>query len=163
MPYNIKQHLAYHVWAAGRLCKTLEPVIEEAIFHEMKSSFPSIAKTIQHMRDAETIWVTRMRDGISPPTWPEFTGGKTELINSYLESSGNLKKFGDTLDADGLKRRFAYKNMRGESHEDVVEDILFHVINHASYHRGQVVTLLREAGVSSILSMDLVAYLRTVK
>ena len=58
---------------------------------------------------------------------------------------------------------YAYKNLKGDPFEDRIEDTLFHVVNHSTYHRGQIITMLREAGVAKVVSTDLIHYLRTLK
>ena len=53
--------------------------------------------------------------------------------------------------------------MKGEPFTDSVEDTLFHVVNHSTYHRGQIITMLREAGETKVVSTDLIHYLRSLK
>jgi uncharacterized damage-inducible protein DinB len=65
-------------------------------------------------------------------------------------------------DAAFLESLYAYKNMKGDPFQDKVEDTLFHVVNHSAYHRGQITTMLREAGVEKVASTDLIHYLRTL-
>lgn len=161
--YSIQQHVDYHAWAAGRMAETLQATDEKILFEERKSSFGSIAKTILHMWDAEVLWLRRF-EGESLQHWPSsnFTGGKKELIEGYKKSSTDVRSFCSARQPAELAARFKYKTTKGEPFEDTIEDMLYHIVNHGSYHRGQVVTMLHEAGVSQILSMDIVIYLRSL-
>ena len=59
-----------------------------------------------------------------------------------------------------LSGRYHYTNLRGEPFDDTYEETLFHVVNHGTYHRGQLIMMLREAGVTSLPGTDLIHYLR---
>jgi uncharacterized damage-inducible protein DinB len=164
MAYTLHQHLSYSVWATARLAETLQPVGEKILYAEVKSSFPSIAKTLLHLWDAEVIWLKRMQ-GISLTSWPSqnFSGTKDDLITGVVNSSKELLNFIELKGTDFLPSKISYKNMKGDSFEDVIENILYHIVNHGSYHRGQVTTLLHELGVNKIQSMDIIFYLRSLK
>ncbi len=161
MSYTIQQHLAYAVWATERLKETLEPVGESLLFAEVKSSFPSIAKTLLHGWDAEVVWLKRLQ-GVSLDSWPSqnFTGGKKDLLEGFAQSPKTLKLFVESKGIDFLSTTVKYKNLKGDSLEDRVEDIMFHIVNHGTYHRGQVTTLLHQVGITKIQSMDIIFYLR---
>jgi uncharacterized damage-inducible protein DinB len=162
MSYTIQQHLAYSMWATERLKETLDAVDESILFAEVKSSFPSIAKTLLHGWDAEVIWLKRLQ-GVSLDSWPSqnFKGGKKELLEGIVLSAKNLADFVESKGVDYLASSVTYKNLKGDSFENRVEDMLFHVVNHGTYHRGQVTTLLHQLGVTKIQSMDIIFYLRS--
>ncbi len=164
MSYTIGQHLAYSVWATERLKETLDAVDETLLFAEVKSSFSSIAKTLLHAWDAEVIWLKRLQ-GVSLDSWPSqnFKGGKKELLEGIVQSARDLSAFVESKGVDYVSTTVQYKNLKGDSFENQVEDMLFHVVNHGTYHRGQVTTLLHQLGVTKIQSMDIIFYLRTLK
>lgn len=161
MSYTIGQHLAYSVWAAERLKETLDALDESILFAEVKSSFPSIAKTLLHAWDAEVIWLKRLQ-GVSLDAWPSqnFKGGKKELLEGIVQSARDLSAFVESKGMDYVSTTVQYKNLKGDLFENRVEDMLFHVVNHGTYHRGQVTTLLHQLGVTKIKGMDIIYYLR---
>jgi uncharacterized damage-inducible protein DinB len=164
MAYTIHQHLSYSVWATTRLAETLQSVDEKILHTEVKSSFSSIAKTLLHIWDAEMIWLKRMQ-GASPTSWPSqnFSGTKEDILQGVINSSKELLNFIESKGEDFPQSKISYKNMKGDSFEDVAENILYHIVNHGSYHRGQVTTLLHELGINKIQSMDIIFYLRSLK
>jgi uncharacterized damage-inducible protein DinB len=164
MPYSIITHLNYSLWANRRLAETLAPVSEDLFEKEIVSSFPSLKKTVLHLWDAEQIWLNRLK-GLSPGAFPSasFKGNKEAVLEGMLKTSAELLDFisGQPKEFPGSTIR--YTNLKGEPFENVAEDLLYHVVNHGSYHRGQATTLLRQLGVNGILSMDIIVYLRTLK
>ena len=71
-----------------------------------------------------------------------------------------MREFFDALDGDGIKRVIEYKSLAGQPAASILWHMLQHVVNHASYHRGQVTTLLRQVGAAPPKSMDLIAFYR---
>jgi uncharacterized damage-inducible protein DinB len=65
-----------------------------------------------------------------------------------------------TLGPVGVERRIEYKDFRGAARSDVFWHMLQHVVNHGSYHRGQVTTMLRQLGVMPPQFMDLIVFYR---
>jgi len=163
MAYSIKKHLAYNQWANTKVADVLREIEDQIFFQDNKSSFPSIAKTVLHIWDAQHIWVKRMQ-GNSQSKWPSasFKGSKDDSLNGLVESSSELSEFLQTKPKSFLSTLYAYKNMKGEPFENTYEDTLFHVVNHSTYHRGQIFSMLREAGMKQLPSTDLIHYLRSV-
>ena len=71
-----------------------------------------------------------------------------------------MAAFVDGLDAAGLGRTLTYRAFNGQSATLPYWQMLQHVVNHGSYHRGQVTTLLRQLGAAPPQGMDLVAFYR---
>ena len=163
MAYSLKKHLAYNEWANTKIADVLREVEDQIFFQDNKSSFPSIAKTVLHIWDAQHIWVSRMQ-GSSLSKWPSasFKGSKDDSLNGLIESSSELSAFIRAKSKSFLSTLYAYKNMKGEPFENTYEDTLFHVVNHTTYHRGQIVTMLRDAGLKVLPATDLIHYLRSV-
>ena len=164
MSYSIHKHLTFNVWANTKTSETLREVADEIYFKENKSSFPSIAKTVLHIWGAQNIWLKRLQ-GESLTTWPHQSDqdSKEGQLNGLIDSSQNILDFITSKDEAFLSSLYSYKNMKGEPFIDTVEDTLFHVVNHSTYHRGQIITMLREAGVTKVVSTDLIHYLRSQK
>jgi len=164
MAYNIQTHIAYNAWATMQIANVLRMVDDEIYFKTNKSSFPSVAKTVQHVWGAQEIWLTRMK-GESLSAWPNarFENSKSGSLDGLVRSSDDFVGFVRSVDESFLEKTYAYKNMKGEPFEDTYEETLFHVVNHGTYHRGQIITMLREAGVTTVTSTDLILYLRALK
>lgn len=159
--YTIQKHLNYHSWANGKLAEILNGVDETILDTEVKSSFNTVRKTLYHMWDAEVIWMRRIK-GEEVNAWPSqhFTGSIKEALSLLQEHSKMMAEFFKDKDSAFLERKLAYKNMKGLEFTTPIEEIMFHLVNHASFHRGQMVTMLRELGVTQFTPQDLIAYVR---
>jgi uncharacterized damage-inducible protein DinB len=162
MPYSIKKHLAYNEWANTKIADVLREVDDNIFFQDNKSSFPSIAKTVLHIWDAQHIWLTRMQ-GANLGKLPSasFKGSKNDSLNGLMESSAELCAFLSSKPKAFLSTYYAYKSLKGEPFESTYEDTLFHIVNHSTYHRGQIISMLREAGMTNLPNTDLIHYLRS--
>jgi len=159
--YSIQRHLAYNDWANKKLAEILSLVEPSLTDTESPSSFNTIRKTIYHVWDAQEIWFTRIQ-GNEISNWPSqsFTGNFEEGLKLFTENSKALFDFIESKDRAFLDTNIHYKNMKGVAYAQPVEDILFHLVNHGTFHRGQVVTMLRTLGHTNLQSTDLITYMR---
>jgi len=163
MAYSLHKHLLFNEWANAKFAETLRKVDDAVYFAAAKSSFASIAKTVIHIWGAQHVWLRRM-EGESLVAFPvRNENNKDEALDGLVQSSTDIVRFAASKDAEFLSTVYAYKSLKGDPFEDPYEDTLFHVVNHGAYHRGQIVTLLREAGIATLPATDLIHYLRTLK
>ncbi|NUO79476.1 DinB family protein [candidate division KSB1 bacterium] len=108
-------------------------------------------KFLAHIIAAGTLWLERIKgEKQSLAVWPEFTLAQcedqlariTQLWQDYLTA----------LPAMGLSQPIAYTNTKGETFRSPLEDILTHVAMHGAYHRGQIATDTRAAGLTPVLT-----------
>ena len=163
MSYSIYKHLTFNIWANTKTAEVLTEVNDEIYYRENKSSFPSIAKTVLHLWGAKNIWLKRLQ-GESLAAWPYQIEqeSKAGQLAGLVQSSQNILDFVTSKDDAFLSSLYSYTNMKGEPFTDSVEDTLFHVVNHSTYHRGQLITMLREASVTNVVGTDLIHYLRSL-
>ena len=159
--YTIHRHLQFNVWANQKVVDMLANVDESMLEKEVISSFPTIKLTLLHIWDAQQLWLTRMKGG-ETPIWPstEFKGGKKELLEGLVQSAKDLADHIATRDQAFLDSKLTYRNMKLIEYTNGVEEILFHVVNHGTFHRGQFVTMMRELGYSQFENFDLSSYFR---
>jgi uncharacterized damage-inducible protein DinB len=161
MPHSLVQHLTYNLWANERIGHVIMAQNEGVLNAEQKSSFATISKTVFHIWDAEVIWLTRLKGG-SLTDWPSksFTGTKANMLHGFIKNSTELLNFVKEKGESFLGQTIAYKSMKGDPYESSVEEILFHVVNHGTYHRGQIITMLHGVGAKQVVSTDLINWFR---
>jgi uncharacterized damage-inducible protein DinB len=159
--YTLQKHLDYNTWANAKIVEILSAIDEKYLDVELKSSFPTLRKTVMHIWDAQQIWLTRLQ-GETTSNWPSasFQGTSKDMFDGLLEDSRNFSAFVASKDKQFIESSLTYKNMKGKEFSNNVEDILFHVVNHGTFHRGQIITMLRELGFDKFPSQDLIAYSR---
>ncbi len=150
------QHLihllaAYDLWANTRLVERLHREPDTVLDRHVKSSFPSLRKTIVHIRDSGNVWYARIFDRQALSFAPE--------IGSLLQISVALRDQTLLLDEVMLLQEVAYERS-GQRYVQPRWQLLAHCYNHASYHRGQVITLMHQLDLGEVPNTDLVGYQR---
>ncbi len=151
----------YNLWANKRISALSKDLDEKSFSQAIVSSFPSVKATLLHIWDAESIWRLRLL-GESVTDWPSknFSGTRTELISGFLNASGELKDYIQKMDESGENVKVNYSNIKGEVFSTSVADIVTHCINHSTFHRGQIITILRQTGITELISTDYINYIR---
>ena len=155
------QYAAYNVWANQQLTDCISNLPDEQINREITSSFKSIFATLVHMWDAESIWWQRVKlqEQIEVPSL-NFDGSLLELVNNLLKQSKHWKEWVDLATEAALEHEFIYRNSKKEQFKQPVNEVLLHLFNHQSYHRGQLITMLRQVGLEQVPNTDLISFLR---
>lgn len=164
MKEQLQQYAAYNIWANNRLFSRIGQLTEEQVQQEVASSFPSLQKTILHMWDAESIWWQRFRlvEQIIRPS-AGFEGSFADLVTGVNGQSTQWKLWIDEARPAQLEHVFAYQNSKKEQFKQPLYQVLQHIFNHGTYHRGQLVTLLHQVGAGNIPSTDYIEFSRTLK
>ena len=158
---DLRTLLDFHYWARDRLLEAVEPLSPEQFKRDLGSSFRSVRDTLAHIYSAEWIWLSRWR-GVSPPAMlaPEIFPDLAAVRTAWSEHESEMNAFLNGLDEERIHQRIEYKTTAGQPMAAVLWRLVQHVVNHASYHRGQVTTLLRQLGAAPPKSMDLVTFYR---
>jgi uncharacterized damage-inducible protein DinB len=155
------QFAGYNLWSNQLLFNTIESLAEEKQHQEINSSFPSLYKTVLHMLDAESIWWQRLKlqEGITRPS-EHFSGDMKELTRQLLQQNRTWQEWVAGASEPQLLHQFKYQTTKRESFKQPVFQMLLHLFNHGTYHRGQIVTMLRQLGVDKIPSTDFIVWSR---
>jgi uncharacterized damage-inducible protein DinB len=155
---TIQDLYAYNRWANARALEAAATVSPADFTKEVGGSFASLRGTLAHMYGAEWIWLERWR-GNSPRSLPfalDFPDVGT-IRSRWHDVERGQTEFLDALDPGRLGEVISYVNLKGESFAYPLRRMLQHVVNHATYHRGQITTLVRQLG-GTPLSTDLLLY-----
>ena len=158
---NLRVLLDYHYWARDRALDAVEPLSPDQFTRDMGNSFRSIRDTLAHTYAAEWAWYSRW-EGDSPTALlpPDMFPDVPALRAAWAAQEVKTRAFLDALGDAGIDRTFDYKMMNGQPGASVFWHMLQHVVNHATYHRGQVTTMLRQLGVEPPKSTDLISFYR---
>ena len=159
----VKKIFSYHHWAADKLFEALADVSAADLDKPWGGSFKTARALLRHVIGAERLWLERF-GGNSPTTMPEFpdTHSGADYLAEWRTVKAREKEFVGGLTQQRLDGSLRYTNMKGENHTFALADILTHVVNHGTYHRGQLSHLLRDLGRPGV-STDYVAWLPTLK
>ena len=137
----------FNRWATNRLLGAAALLSPADLTRDLGTSHGSVRGTLVHILWAEWIWLQRWR-GESPKrvfAQDEYPG--VDAIESrWRDVERDQQDFIAALTDDRLNARLSYENLQGQRWEYSLAHMMQHVVNHSSYHRGQVVTLLRQLG-----------------
>jgi uncharacterized damage-inducible protein DinB len=161
MTYDDLQLLVdYHYWARDRMLVAVERLAPEQFTRDLGNSFRSVRDTLVHMCAAEWVWCMRWEGGstATPPDTSHLTDPPAIRV-AWSEQEQRLRAALRRLGEDGGGRIVQYER-NGVTYAEPFWQMLQHVVNHGSYHRGQVTTLLRQLGAAPPESLDLIAFYR---
>ena len=153
----------YHYWARDRVLAAAATLTPEQFTRGLGSSFSSVRDTLAHVYAAEWVWCSRWNGRspsslLSPDQFPDVDTLRARWATLESDVRGVLDRMGE----QGLDRVIGYTMLSGDERQSVFWHMLQHVVNHASYHRGQVTTLLRQLGAAPPEGTDLITFYRTI-
>jgi uncharacterized damage-inducible protein DinB len=148
--------LEYHYWARDRVLDAAEALSPEQFTKDLGGSFKSVRDTLAHTYVAEWAWYSRWMGNSPKAALPaEMFPNVGTLRRAWSEHEGKVRAFVDGLGEAGVNRVIEYKLLSGQPGKSAIWQMVQHVVNHATYHRGQVTTMLRQLGAKPARSMDL--------
>jgi len=159
-PEEMRVLYDYNAWANRRAMDAASALTNEQFTQQMGSSFSSVRDTLAHIFGAEWVWLERFQ-GRSPASMPDVTqfADLASLRKAWLEQEERLLKFVAALKQEDLNRIMEYKTMKFGVYSNPLWQSMQHVVNHGTYHRGQITTMLRQLGAQPILT-DLMHFYR---
>jgi uncharacterized damage-inducible protein DinB len=150
----------YNAWADRRILEATSGLTKNQYTKPLGSSFSSVRDTVVHIYGVERLWFERFQ-GRSPAAIPndqEFDD-VNKLKTRWSEFEYLLLDFVRGLSQADLDRVMEYKTMKFGIYKNPLWQSMLHLVNHGTYHRGQVTTMLRQLGAQPILS-DLMHFYR---
>jgi uncharacterized damage-inducible protein DinB len=146
---DLKTLIDFNYWARDQMLAELEPLTPEQFTRSLGGSFGSIRDTVAHIHAAEWAWCQRWH-GTSPKAlppadrFPDLASVKT----AWSDLEQQVRTFINGLDDAAVNRVFEYKTISSGAGRSALWEMVYHVVNHATYHRGQVSTLVRQVGAT---------------
>jgi len=150
--------LKYNLWANQKIVQLIKMQPEEKFHKAMGNSFSSIEETMAHLWRAEFIWHKRLK-GESIHPLPNLIGSIDKQIKMGLEISENFLHYIEASEDQFFESACIFYDSKNIKHSLPSYKILHHVMNHSTYHRGQIITMMRQQGVTEIQSTDYLTYI----
>jgi uncharacterized damage-inducible protein DinB len=154
----------YHVWANNKFFERLKELPKDIYDREIQSVFSSIAKALVHIYTADTIWLGVMQENSMEEIQASIAHAQEKTKDKSLEEMEKLfqrlseeyqKLLNNVSDLDKEISPVHPKFGRLDTH---FSELVQHVVNHGTYHRGNLTAMIRQQGYSSV-SNDYVFYL----
>jgi len=158
---DVSRLVEYHYWARDRVLEALVPLTTLEYTRNLGSSFKSIRDTAVHTFAAEFAWYSRWK-GMSPAHLlpGERFPNVFALQSAWWDLEMAVRLFLHGLGPLGVNRNFEYRTLAGQPRKSAFWEMVQHVVNHASYHRGQLTTMLRQIGAAPPRSTDQISFFR---
>lgn len=155
----LRSLFAYDDWANKRALDACASLSPEQFTRDLGSSFHSVRDTLAHISGAQWIWLERL-NGRAPAALPalDTCGDLPSLRLHSSEVARDLLAFVNAASDADLARVLEYRTSRGE-YRTPIWQILLQLVNHGSYHRGQITTMLRQLGAKPV-NTDLIGFYR---
>ena len=161
---EVRHLFTYTEWANARVLEAAEKLPAEDLLRDVQISYKSILGTLLHMAGAEWMWLERWH-GNSPmgaDVWAGWTADDARSLQQVREKWQPIierrSAYLDRISDADLARELGYRRFTGEAYSLPLGQQMQHVVNHATLHRGQVVGMIRQLGVTPP-STDLLFYL----
>jgi uncharacterized damage-inducible protein DinB len=150
--------ISYNAWANGVFVELLSTQPDEILNREMTSSCPTILATFKHIWEAQEYWtgiVGEIDDFVR--VWEMENPSKNEIFEGLVANSNRLTEIVGAFSEDELKKAIKIKNQWLDCELKRYEYIE-QFIGHALYHRGQLVTMARTAGITEVPMTDFIVW-----
>ncbi len=150
-PEEVRILFDYNAWANRRALDAAAQLSPEQFTKPLGSSFSSVRDTLVHICGAEWIWCERF-EGRSPSAAPDFSSLQTvdSVRTHWSAQEAKLLTFVRGLTQADLERIMEYKTINFGVYKNPLWQSMQHLVNHGTYHRGQIATLLRQLGAKPI-------------
>ncbi len=154
-------YLQYNLWANEKICKYLANVNELDIASDKQNEFMTIKKIIMHIADAEQTWMARI-EGKNVPHMHnlDISGSFAGICGILRKNSQNLSDLISTKSDQFFLESTEYINLKGKKFSQNNAEIILHCMNHSTFHRGQVICMLRHVGYTDQSASDFIMFLR---
>ncbi len=157
---DLRELYSYNTWANEEVRQSIRGLTPEIFVQDLRTSYRSIRGTVTHLASAEWIWLERW-EGSSPARMLQEEQFATVEIASSRWSAidQDISDFVNRMKESDLGTTFFFTTTEGKKLSGILWQNLQHVVNHSTYHRGQIATLLRQVGQTP-QATDLIKYYR---
>lgn len=173
---NFQLFAQYNQWMNEKLFDAASQLSEDSLRQDKGAFFGSVLGTLNHLMVGDIAWLKRFStepdrfrslDNIREINTPESLD---DQLYDDLESlhaarqrlDADIINFCDEITAEQLAEKLDYQNYQGNSYSDQIGLLIQHLFNHQTHHRGQITTLLSQAGID-VGPTDLLVCIREIE
>ncbi len=157
---TLRQQLDYSAWASQRLLDEANKLPADELTRDFKTADKSVLETLVHVFAADRIWLSRVQ-GTTRASFIDPQDRYLAVLNQEWPAlQQTWKQYTAPLGDQDVLKVISYKDTKGNAYQQPLWQILLHLVNHGTHHRGQVSGFLRSMGHTPPV-LDLMAYYRT--
>lgn len=156
----MKEHFSmmtrYNAWANTRLYRMAHQLSDEQYRRDVSAYFKSLHGTLNHLLAADRIWMWRLTGtGVAPTRLDVILfDDLADLSEARRAEDERLVSFADNLTDEQLEAPIEYRTLDGRSERQKLRDVLAHLVNHQTHHRGQAHAILTALGIKEPEPLD---------
>jgi uncharacterized damage-inducible protein DinB len=160
LPDVLRNHLNYTAWASSKLVEAASALNPQELIRDFATADHNVLGTLVHVYAADRIWLARI-EGNTPAHFivPEQDMHLSVLTSDWPVLHQRWKQWAALLTEDSINKDISYKSIKGDPFVTPLWQIILHVVNHGTHHRGQVSGFLRAMGHTPP-SLDLAGFYR---
>lgn len=156
---TLRMHLDYTAWASNRLLEAASALSQDDLHRDFGTADKSVIGTLAHIYGGDRVWLARVR-GDAPTTLPgPEAHDLAVLAPAWRDTLDGWKQWARQMSDDDFLPELSYRDLKGNAWRTPLWQIVLHVVNHATHHRGQAAGFLRSMGHKPPV-LDLIAYHR---
>jgi uncharacterized damage-inducible protein DinB len=154
-------YLRYNHWANQKMCKYLSAIANPEENPAKENGYATIKKVIMHIADGEQTWLSRLNgDNIPHMHNLDIEGSLSGICDLILKNSSVFIEFIESKNDSFFNESTGYINLKGKSFTQNNAEIILHCMNHSTFHRGQVINMLRNVGYTDQSASDFIMFIR---
>ncbi len=147
----------YHAWSNEKMLQHVMTLPDGVFTAKVNSVFSSIAETFGHIAAVDEAWFSRMK-GNQPPAIEAKRFANVQEAQAYFGGlQTQIRQF--LSEQEDVEKTVEYRNTKGQRFENTIAEIVRHIVNHGTYHRGNVAAMIRQLGHTGV-STDYIGYVR---
>ena len=153
----LRTHLDYTIWASQRLLQAAAQLSEEELNRDFGTADRSVLGALTHVSRADQAWLARVTGNQNPQFPTETSLGA--LQTEWPALHDRWKAWALTITDETAQSEIVYQDLKGRTWKQPLWQLVLHVVNHGTHHRGQVSGFLRAMGHTPP-PLDLILYYR---
>lgn len=143
---GLRTHIDYTAWASQRLVQAAGELNDEELHRDFGTADGSILGTLVHTFAADRLWLSRLSGSPHPGFISDADRHLAVLQNDWPALHQAWREWAAGLTDDKARESLSYRDMKGRTWRQPVWQLVLHVVNHGTHHRGQVAGFLRSLG-----------------
>lgn len=147
---------AFHLWRQAEIVKLLRELDAQFVSQQLSGSFGSLYIIMKHLVWAEKVWLGRVdNDAVANMRELDFPG----LLEEWKATSAKWVSEVQQQAPEAFDQQVVYYTTKGVEHSNTLTEIVIHLLDHATYHIGQMMNAVRSFGIEPV-STNYIHYLR---
>jgi uncharacterized damage-inducible protein DinB len=153
----LRKHLDYTQWASQRLLSAAAQLSRDELTRDFGTADRSVLGTLSHLFLSDRVWLARVTGAPRPDFHIDVP--LAELQSVWKPVQDGWLAWAQTITDEAVLEELSYQDLKGRPWKQPLWQVLLHVVNHGTHHRGQVAGFLRAMGRVPP-PLDLIFYFR---